>query len=138
MRRLPVWLLAGVFLGCNGGSGPSSTDGNYRLISLRGTPLPYTDVQGCCTYESGGLELREGDYTVNLRVHNDVNQQTSLAYEAGRYRRDGDSIRFNPLSANITWFLLGQATVVQDTVRLSLGGEGPGAPDAFPAVFVKE
>jgi hypothetical protein len=124
---------------CGGdGTGPQGVSGFFRLTHLRGVPVPYLDPLGCCVYESGSLELDEFDYTITTIARNKADTAHFSVFESGRFSKSGDSLHFTAETGNLIDFHLGHATLVNDTIRLSLGGEGPGEPDAFPAVFVKE
>ena len=123
---------------CGDSNGPRGVEGFFRLTHLRGEPVPYVDPLGCCVYVSGSLELDEFDYTITTIARNKSDTTLFSVFESGRFYQLGDSLHFTRESGNLIDFLLGHATLVNDTIRLSLGGEGPGEPDAFPAVFVKE
>jgi hypothetical protein len=125
-------------IGCGGGDDPDVVVGDFAMTSLRGVALPYDDVNGCCIYESGSLELDEDQYLVSGTFRNRNSSVTTTGWESGTFQLDGDFLRFQPLSANIAAFHLGHATIHGDTIRLSLGGEGPGEPDSFAAVFVRQ
>ena len=58
------------------------------------------------------------------------------AFERGTYTARGDSLAFIPLQGNYPLSLSG-AVRQRDTLRLALGGDGPGASDQFPAVFIR-
>lgn len=123
---------------CGDSNGPQGVEGSFRLTHLRGVPVPYVDPLGCCVYESGTLDLAEFDYTITMISRNKNDTTHFSVFESGRFHQSGDSLHFTFETGNLINFNLGHATLVNDTIRLSLGGEGPGEPDAFPAVFVKE
>ncbi len=134
-RHLPVGLLAlAAGIACGSSTGPQ--EGTYQLQSLRGTALPYVDTLGCCTYTGGRLELDGQEYDLRLYFQNNTNALVDTAFERGTYAADGDSLAFTPLQANYPLSLYG-AVRQRDTIRLALGGDGPGAPDQFPAMFVR-
>ncbi len=107
--------------------------GVYRLRRRRDTTLPYVDTLGCCTYRAL-LRLDGEDYEARIFFLNPPNTTTLEAFELGRYHRRGDSLDFVPASGNFPLSLY-RAHLQADTIRLSLGGDGPGAADQYPAVF---
>ena len=133
-----VFLVLFLFVACDDSTGPDGVSGLFRLTSLRGVAVPYTDPLGCCVYESGTLDLDELDYTLTMISRNKNDTTPFSVFESGSFYKSGDSLHFTFETGNLINFNLGHATLVNDTIRLSLGGEGPGEPDAFPAVFVKE
>ena len=137
-RPSRVCLALFLFAACGDSTGPEGVSGMFRLTSLRGSPVPYTDPLGCCVYLSGTLELAEFDYTITMISRNRNDTTLFSVFESGSFHKLGDSLHFTFETGNLINFQLGHATLVNDTIRLSLGGEGPGEPDAFPAVFVKE
>ena len=135
MRALfPLFLL----VSCGDATGPQGVHGFFRLTHLRGVPVPYVDPLGCCVYVSGTLELDQFDYTITTVARNKADTAHFSIFESGRFFKSGDSLHFTAESGNLIDYHLGHATLRNDTIRLSLGGEGPGEPDAFPAVLVKE
>lgn len=128
--------LAALFaaLGCADGESPE--DGRYDLRTLFGEPVPYVDTLGCCIYTGGHLRLESAEYDLRLYFQNKNNQLVDTAFETGEYTLHGGALGFTPRSANFPLSLFG-ATLSHDTIRLSLGGDGPGAADQFPAVFVR-
>ena len=126
----------GLAAGLACGSSTEPAEGSYRLRSLRDTPLPYVDTLGCCTYTGGRLELGGSAYDVRLYFQNNPNALVDTAVERGRYTVHGDSLSFAPTQANYPLSLYG-AVRQRDTIRLALGGDGPGAADQFPAVFIR-
>jgi hypothetical protein len=138
-RRTGALILLFLCGACGGETtGPHGVTGFFRLTHLRGVPVPYADPLGCCVYESGSLELDEFDYTITTIARNKADTAHFSVFESGSFYKSGDSLHFTAETGNLIDFQLGHATLVNDTIRLSLGGEGPGEPDAFPAVFVKE
>jgi hypothetical protein len=71
-------------------------------------------------------------------ARNKADTAALTVFETGRFSQSGDSLLFTVESRNLIDVHLGHATLVRDTIRLSVGGEGPGEPAAFPAIFVKE
>ena len=138
-RSISAVLVLLLSVSCGGDStGPEGVRGLFRLTHLRGTPVPYVDPLGCCVYVSGSLELDEFDYTITTFARNKSDTTLFSVFESGSFHKSGDSLHFTHETGNLIDYQLGHATLVNDTIRLSLGGEGPGEPDAFPAVFVKE
>ena len=138
-QRSAAMLLLLLSVSCGGdATGPEGVRGLFRLTHLRGTPVPYVDPLGCCVYVSGSLDLDEFDYTITTIARNKSDTTLFSVFESGNFYKSGDSLHFTRETGNLIDFLLGHATLVNDTIRLSLGGEGPGEPDAFPAIFVKE
>jgi hypothetical protein len=127
-----VILLA--LLAACGDQGPGATV--YRLRQLNDAPVPYVDTLGCCTYLGGNLRLDNGDYDARLWFQNRLNGLSDTAIELGNYRVSADSLFFTPTTANLALSLYG-ATRSGDTLRLKLGGNGPGAVDQFSALFVR-
>ncbi|MBK7924047.1 MAG: hypothetical protein IPJ95_10525 [Gemmatimonadetes bacterium] len=132
-RRMGLLCLA-AGLAC--GSSTEPEEGTYRLHSLRHTPVPYVDTLGCCTYTGGRLALDAQDYDLRLYFQNNTNALVDTAFERGTYTARGDSLAFTPLQGNYPLSLSG-AVRQRDTLRLALGGDGPGASDQFPAVFIR-
>lgn len=118
---------------------PGSLTGNYTLRRLNGALLPYDhEGLGCCTYLAGALRLSGPEYQASLMAQNRNTQVIFTAVEWGSVLRvpDGrlafarDSFAISPLG-------LDTARVAGDTIRLGFGGEGPGSPDQFQALFVR-
>lgn len=135
---IPATFALFLLLSCGDSTGPEAVQGFFRLTHLRGVPVPYVDPMGCCVYESGSLDLDQFDYTITTIARNKADTAHFSVFESGRFFKSGDSLHFTAENGNLIDFQLGHATLRHDTIRLSLGGEGPGAPDAFPAVFVIE
>ena len=139
MRALPVPLL--LFLAaCSGG--PTSPDlviGSYTLRQLNGALLPYDhEGLGCCTYLAGELRLTGRDYQASITAQNRNNQLIFTLVEWGTYApRSGSRIAFTRDSFAIQPLGLDTARVAGDTIRVGFGGEGPGSPDQFQALFVQ-
>ncbi|HUF35017.1 MAG TPA: hypothetical protein VMN37_03655 [Gemmatimonadales bacterium] len=119
-------------------AGPATIEGDYALRQLNGAELPYDhEGLGCCIYLSGSLELHGGSYVASLTAENRNNGQVFTAREWGTYSRPASSgIAFAPDSFSISGLLLDLATVSGDSIRVAFGGEGPGSPDQFRALFV--
>lgn len=123
-----------VLLAACGDQGPGATV--YQLRQLNDAPVPYVDTLGCCVYDGGNLRLDDDAYNVHIWFHNQGNALSDTAFEVGGYQLSGDSLFFTPTSANVPLSLYG-ATRSGDTVRLKLGGDGPGAVDQFSALFTR-
>ena len=120
-------------------AGPSAGDGVYALRQLNGSPLPYDhEGLGCCIYLSGRMELDAGRYEVALTFENRNNGLVATAMEWGAYQRsEAARLSFARDSFVVAPLLLDDATVSADTVRVAFGGEGPGSPDQFQALYVR-
>jgi hypothetical protein len=120
-------------------AGPSADDGVYALRQLNGSPLPYDhEGLGCCIYLSGGLELDRGHYEIGVTFENRNNGQVATIREWGTYTRPGPArLGFARDSFLLAPFLMDVATVSLDTIRVAWGGEGPGSPDQFQALYVR-
>jgi hypothetical protein len=129
------------FVGCGGdSSGPTTTDGIYQLRQLNGSALPYDhEGLGCCIYLSGTLDLEpeEGGYAAAITARNRNNSQVFTAMEWGSVIRQGSALTFSPDSAAVEAIILDAGTISGDTIRLAFGGEGPGSPDQFHALYVR-
>lgn len=123
----------------NDSSGPSSVEGVYVLHRLNDEPLPYDhEGLGCCTYLSGTLDLEAGSYTAALTARNRNTGLVFTATEWGAYQRRASSLTFVLDSVDVTPLGLDAGTVSGDTLRVAFGGEGPGSPDQFHALYVRE
>jgi hypothetical protein len=131
-------LAATAFAACgDDASGPSAIEGIYTLHRLNDEPLPYDHGGlGCCTYLGGTLDLEAGSYAAALTVRNRNTDLVFTATEWGTYERQAFSLTFAPDSVDITPLILDAGTVSGDTLRVAFGGEGPGSPDQFHAVYV--
>ena len=142
-RSRPLqWFLVGVmlamFAGCGDGTEPGPTTGEYALERLNDQPLPYDhEGLGCCTYLSGALEVTGGMYAISLTARNRNTSQVFTAREWGRVAAQGSSLTFQPDSFEVIGFALDVATISGDSLRVAFGGEGPGSPDQFHALFVR-
>ena len=117
---------------------PGAIEGVYALRHLNGEPLPYDhEGLGCCTYLTGTLDLERGRYAVALRARNRNTGLVFTAREWGRYTSRASSLTFAPDSADVAPLLLDVATGSADTLRVAFGGEGPGSPDQFQALYVR-
>jgi len=122
----------------NDASGPSAVEGVYALHRLNDEPLPHDhEGLGCCTYLSGTLELEAGSYAAALTERNRNTGLVFTATEWGTYTLRASSLTFAPDSIDVTPLILDAGTVSADTLRVAFGGEGPGSPDQFHAVFVR-
>ncbi len=122
----------------NDASGPSAIEGVYTLRRLNDEPLPYDhEGLGCCTYLGGTLDLEAGSYAAALTARNRNTGLVFTATEWGTYTLRGSSLTFAPDSVDVTPWILDAGTVSADTLRVAFGGEGPGSPDQFHAVFVR-
>ena len=137
MPRALVLVLAAL-AGCGDEpSTPGPLAANYTLRQLNDSTLPYDhEGLGCCTYLSGGLDLDGSAYAVQLMAQNRNTGEIFTAREWGTYVRSGPTVSFTRDSFEIAPFLLDAATVSGDTLRVAFGGEGPGSPDQFAALFV--
>lgn len=120
-------------------AGPETIDGRYTLRQLNGVPLPYDhEGLGCCTYLNGTMDLDGGGYEVSLTARNRNNGLVFTVMEWGTYARPASSrITFARDSFAIQPFLFDVAMVSDDSLRVAFGGEGPGSPDQFQALFVR-
>lgn len=123
----------------NDPSGPSSVEGVYALHRLNDEPLPYDhEGLGCCTYLSGTLDLEAGSYTAALTARNRNTGLVFTATEWGTYQQRASSLTFALDSVDVTPLGLDAGTVSGDTLRVAFGGEGPGSPDQFHALYLRE
>lgn len=131
--------LLGLLACTDGAAGPSTVDGAYALRQLNGSPLPYDhEGLGCCIYLSGGMELEGGLYEVGITFENRNNSQVATIMEWGTYTRPSAArLSFTRDSFVVAPFLMDVATVSVDTIRVAWGGEGPGSPDQFQALYVR-
>lgn len=124
---------------CSDVDGPSTVDGEYMLSQLNGATLPYDhEGLGCCMYLDGRLELGDSHYTAWITAQNRNTSLVFTASEQGTFEQDGNTITFTRVSFHEQPLLLSSGTIRQGVITLWLGGEGPGAPDQFEAVFVRE
>ena len=134
------FMILGVFLATAtacGESGPVVfTEGTFELRELNGSSLPYDhEGLGCCTYLDGSLELNNGAYVLEVTARNRNTGVVFTAREAGSFTQEDGTLTFVRESFEIQPLLLGQAAVSGQLITLSFGGEGPGSPDQFRAVF---
>jgi hypothetical protein len=137
----PLLLAAVLLLACSSDPGsPGPTMGRYTLRQLNGSPLPYDHGGlGCCIYRSGELGLLGGEYEAAITAENRNNGLVFTVREWGTYvPRLGSRIAFATDSFAIQPLILDTARVAADTIRVGFGGEGPGSPDQFQALFVRE
>ena len=140
MRGILISLAFLGLLACGGESaGPSADDGSYTLRQLNDSLLPYDhEGLGCCTYLEGRMELGGGRYEVAVTFRNRNNGLVATIMEWGRSEpQESSRLAFRPDSFVVTPFLLDTATLTADTLRVAWGGEGPGSPDQFQALFVR-
>jgi hypothetical protein len=122
----------------NDASGPSAVEGVYTLRRLNDEPLPYDHAGlGCCTYLAGTLDLEGGSYAVALTARNRNTGVVFTAMEWGTYTLRSSSLAFALDSVAVAPLLLDVGTVSADTLRVAFGGEGPGSPDQFHAVYLR-
>jgi hypothetical protein len=119
-------------------SGPSTVEGVYTLRRLNEEPLPYDDEGlGCCIYLAGTLDLEGGSYAAALTARNRNTGLVFTAMEWGTYTLGASSLAFAWDSVAVAPLLLDAGTVSADTLRVTFGGEGPGSPDQFRALYVR-
>ena len=136
-RALLAMLVALAACG-DGPSNPGPLAASYTLRQLNDSTLPYDhEGLGCCTYLSGDLELDDGAYAIGLTARNRNTGVVFTAREWGTYVRGGPTVTFTRDSFEIIGFLLDVARLSDDTLGVSFGGEGPGSPDQFAALFVQ-
>jgi hypothetical protein len=124
--------------GCADEAGPGPSDGAYPLARLNDQPMPYDhEGLGCCTYLEGGLELAEGTYAISLAARNRNTSEVFALREWGKATARGPSLTFKPDSFEVIGLRLDVATLTGDSIRVAFGGEGPGSPDQFQALFVR-
>jgi hypothetical protein len=132
-----IIVAAGWLAGCGGSPAePSSVEGTYRLVELNGQALPYDHALGCCVYSAGRLTLHSGRYEASLTFQNKNNHGVFTVAEQGSYTVRGTSIEFVRISADYP-FSLYDAHLEGSSIRLRLGGDGPGAADQFRALFTE-
>lgn len=138
MRILPPIAAALLLLSaCSSDTTGSRVEGTYTLVELKGQPLPYDDGTGCCIYQGGSLALSGGrSYTVSITARNRTTQATFTVTESGDYLRSGDRLQFTREQGTFG-AALHDARLEGGAIRLSLGGDGPGAADQHAAVFRK-
>ena len=118
-------------------SGPSAIEGAYTLRELNGASLPYDhEGLGCCTYLSGTLELEGGRYAAAITARNRNTSVVFTAMEWGTYTSRESALSFSPESVAVAPLLFDAGTLSADTLRVAFGGEGPGSPDQFQALYV--
>ncbi len=137
--RTGLAVVLAALTGCgNDVSGPAAIEGIYQLRLLNGEQLPYDhEGLGCCTYLSGAFRVESGKYEVSITAHNRNTDLVFAATEWGSYIRQGSSLTFALDSADVTPLLLDVAAVSTDSLWVAFGGEGPGSPDQFQALFVR-
>jgi hypothetical protein len=118
---------------------PGSIAGNYTLRQLNGALLPYDhEGLGCCTYLAGQLRISGPEYEASITAQNRNTQVIFTAVEWGSVLRVPDGrVAFDRDSFAISPLGLDTARVAGDTIRVGFGGEGPGSPDQFQALFVR-
>lgn len=138
--RLLLLLLFLALSSCSDGpASPGSIAGNYTLRQLNGALLPYDhEGLGCCTYLAGELRLSGPEYEASITARNRNTQVIFTAVEWGSVLRVPDGrIAFARDSFAVSPLGLDTARVAGDTIRVGFGGEGPGSPDQFQALFVR-
>jgi hypothetical protein len=117
---------------------PTPIEGTFVLQTLNEATLPYDhEGLGCCTYLGGGLQLGQGRYAVSITARNRNTQLVFTATEWGRYSQQASALGFVRDSFALFPFLLDSGTAAADGIRIPFGGEGPGSPDQFRALFVR-
>jgi hypothetical protein len=136
-RILGSAMIAAVLAGC-GSTQPGPVAEVYTLEALNESALPY-DHQGlgCCTYLSGGLQLRDGEYAASITARNRNTQAVFTAIEWGKYTQQLSTVTFVRDSFAVQPLLLDVGTLSGAGLLVAFGGEGPGSPDQFHARFVK-
>ena len=135
-RKLAVAPLLLGSLACGADStSPADLEGTYQLVELNAQPLPYNPA-GCCVYTAGSLSLEEMSYEIAIAVRNKTNGMVGTFGEQGSYLIQGAAIEFRPNGDDAPLHLF-DAIVENNTIRLALGGDSPGAADQFRAVFRK-
>jgi hypothetical protein len=130
-------LLLTVLPGCNDAGGPGGFEGTYQLASLNLLPLPYDHALGCCIYTGGSLTLGASSYTVAMTFQNKNNGMVATVNENGTYTvnaANAAALVFQRAGGTFTMNLF-NALVTGRTIRVQLGGNGPGAADQFAAAF---
>lgn len=135
--------VAGLFMlliACdNDTPGPNGPEGVYALQELNGQPLPYDhEGLGCCTYLSGTVELDRGRYAATLTARNRNTTVVFTANEWGTYTQGASSLTFSLDSFAVAPLGFDRGTLSADTLRLAFGGEGPGSPDQFHGLYVRD
>ena len=134
-RAYLVAIIAGCLGACGSNpAGPGSVEGTYRLAELNGQSLPYDHVPGCCIYTGGSLVLHSERYEASITFQNKNNQGVFTVGEQGSYSLGRTSIEFRPANADYPLSLY-DAHLEDSSIRLFLGGDGPGAADQFRAFF---
>jgi len=121
---------------CGSGTQPNAGEETFALQTLNESALPY-DHQGlgCCAYLSGDLKLADGRYTMSLTARNRNTGLVFTAKEWGTFTRQLSAVTFLPEGFEVIPFLLDVGVRTAHGLEVSLGGEGPGSPDQFRAVF---
>lgn len=140
LRGLGFLIVLGLLACGDDPTAPSSADGLWSLRRLNGAPLPYDhEGLGCCNYLSGSMELTRGRYDAGITFANRITGQVASVVEWGTYAQPSPSrIVFARDSFVLAPMLMDVATVSADTIRVAWGGEGPGSPDQFQALYVRE
>jgi len=139
MKRIGWLVTAILFAGCGSGPSEPSGDREFVLESLNESSLPYDhEGLGCCIYLSGSLQLQGNDYSVSITARNRNNNQVFTVREWGSFIETAAQVTFVPEGFEIQPLMLDVATVGNGRIRVSFGGEGPGSPDQFRAVFHQE
>jgi hypothetical protein len=139
-RILGVAGLCMALIACGSDSpGPNGTEGAFVLHELNGQPLPYDhEGLGCCTYLSGMVELDRGRYAATLTARNRNTTVVFTASEWGTYTEDASSLTFSLDSFAVAPLGFDRGTLSADTLRLAFGGEGPGSPDQFHGLYLRD
>jgi hypothetical protein len=139
-RQIGVGVVLAALAACGDDvSSPGAIEGVYELRRLNQEPLPYDhEGLGCCTYLDGRLDLDGGGYAASLTARNRDTGLVFTAMEWGTYTRQASSLSFELDSIAVAPLLLDAGTISADTLRVTFGGEGPGSPDQFQAVYVRQ
>ncbi len=139
MQRLfrSAWVLAAVYSCGTESTAPGPVAEAYALETLNESALPYDhEGLGCCTYLNGALQLLQGRYTVSLTFRNRNSGSVFTAIEWGKYTELLSALSFALDSFAVSPLGLDAGIASGNEVRVTFGGEGPGSPDQFRAVFV--
>jgi hypothetical protein len=120
---------------CSDSTAPT-VEGAFGLTALNAQPLPYDDSLGCCVYLAGRMSFARDRFEIVITSRTKFNQQIADATGAGIFNQHGSALTFQQDAGDVP-FLLADGQISADTIRVALGGEGPGAPDQFHAIFVR-
>jgi len=142
-HRVPACLLyarilvvAALATACSESTAVPTVEGTFGLTALNGQPLPYDDSLGCCVYLAGRMSFARDRFDILITSRTKFNQQIADVTGAGIFKQHASALTFQQDVGDAP-FLLFDGHVSADTIRVALGGEGPGAPDQFHAIFVR-